>query len=157
MAYGLTRHPSLVSLDSGTSILLYISCSFTYQANAPCLFPVHHTFTCTHTLPRGSVTNALSQGSLHPSDCTVCLALLEIYTHIHILNAHTFTLQYSSLKYIMQRALSNIHSLMTSASRKKETHGTEMSLKALHLCLSQYLTHFIFYLCAYIRVKTNNQ
>lgn len=62
---------------------------------------------------------------------------IHTYTHTH---AHTYTLQCSSLKYIMQRALSNIHSPMTSASRKEETHGSETGLKLLHLCLS--LTFF---------------
>lgn len=63
------------------------------------------------------------------------------YTHMH---THTYTLQCSSLKYIMQRALSNIHSLMTSASRKEETHGSETGLKLLYLCLSNHSHSFLF-------------
>lgn len=74
------------------------------------------------------------------------------YTYTHICS-----LQWSSLKYIMQRALSNIHSLMTPASRKKETHGSQMDLKALYLCLSQSLADFLFYLCACIGATTNNR
>lgn len=43
-------------------------------------------------------------------------------THIYK-RTYPYTLQCTSLKYIMQRALSNIHSLMTSLSRREPTQG----------------------------------